>query len=356
MNTRTLLKKISWVFISLAFIVLIGLTIFQHRQIKKLTRTFSEQAATAPLSTGTRQATGPEKTAQNTTRVSINETAADSSDVEALTFQLQATEEELDMVHEDLNKEMDRKTELAQQRRDLQKKQFKDPSFKKFVRENIESQYSDFIDSLNLLPEDAEAFLDILFAEQMASQEFWFDAQEIINPTDGDRDRFKQLFEDLNAEYEAKKTELLGEDVYKEYESYKSKWFVEEYQVGGFSETLGSDEALTDTQRTALVDALVDAQEKWKTENIDKIEAPENTFQFPADNYKPENMERMMANVTRSNETFIEAARGILSASQTEKLETYLGQQFDMMTTSMKMAALEYGYTYDQEENTDTGE
>lgn len=38
-------------------------------------------------------------------------------------YQLQAAEEELEMVNEDLNEEMERKAELARQRRELEKKQ-----------------------------------------------------------------------------------------------------------------------------------------------------------------------------------------------------------------------------------------
>jgi hypothetical protein len=153
------------------------------------------------------------------------------------------------MVHEDLNKEMDRKAELAQKRRELQKMQLKSPSFLKIMRESIESQNADFIEALNLSPEDAAAFLDILLAEQMASAE--------------------------------------------------------------------------------------------------------NTFLLPADQYKPENLSRIIESGTRSNEAYVETARGILSPSQIEKLEIYLDQQLDRMVSNMERTALEYGYTENQEDNTD---
>lgn len=64
----------------------------------------------------------------------------------------------------------------------------------------------------------------------------------------------------------------------------------------------------------------------------------------------------MVESMTRSNEDYLEAARSILTPSQTEKLEAYLDQELEMMISSMKMAALEYGYSYDPEGGADTPE
>lgn len=108
------------------------------------------------------------------------------------------------MVNEDLNKEMDRKAELARQRRELQKKQLKNPSLQKYMREDIEKRIADFVEDFNISAEDANAFAEILLAQQMAFQEIFFEAREIANPTEEDRDRFNQLFQDLNEEYTAR--------------------------------------------------------------------------------------------------------------------------------------------------------
>lgn len=355
MDTRKLLKRISWTVIGLAFIVLFGVTVFQQQQIKSLKVSSPDHVSQNSQPAGG-LANGPENAGQNTARFSKNPAATRSGELEELNYQLQATEEELDMVNEDLNKEMDRKAELARQRRELQKKQFENPSLQKFIRENIAKRISDFVKEFDISPEDAEAFAEILLAQEMASQEIFFEAREITNPTEEDRARFKQRFQDLNSEYEAKKTALLGEDVCQEYPSYERKWYIKEYQVGNFSAVLGPDESLTDGQRTALVEALVEIQEKQIKENTDKIEELKNTYTFPSETYDQKHLDEMVENMTRSNEDYVEAARSILSPSQTKKLEAYLDQDLEMMISSMKMAALEFGYSYDLEDGTDARE
>lgn len=356
MDTRKLLKGIAGTVIGLAFIALAGLTIFQHQQIKRLTTPPPDQVSQTSRSTDGLVATEPENTGRNAARSSKGQIAADGSALEELNYQLQATEEELDMVNEDLNKEMDRKTELARQRRELQKKQLKDPSLQKYMRQSIDKRIASFVKEFNISPEDAEAFAEILLAQQMSSQELFLEAQEIINPSEEDRARFSQLSREMNAEYETKAKDLLGEAVQQEYQPYQMKWYIEEYRVGEFSAVLGPDETLTDAQRTALVDALMEAQEARIEENADKIEEAKNTYVFPSENYDPEHIDEMVENMTHRNDDYIEAAQGILSLSQNEKLLTYLDQELDMMVSSMKMAALEYGYSYDMEDDSDAQE
>ena len=359
MDTRRLLKRISWAVIGLAFIVLICLNIFQSRQIKKFNGGFTEQVLlnSEPAND---PAIGTVNAGQRTAQFSKSGAVSENEAVEDLNYQLQAAEDELDMVHEDLNKEMDQKAEVARLRRESQRKQMQSPSYKKIVRKSIATRNAGFFEAFNISPEDAEVFNDIMMAEQMASIEFRMESGEITNPTEADRERFKQLYDELHAEYETQKIDLLGEAVYEEYVPYLSKRSIEEYRVGRvdrFSELLDSNEKLTDTQRTALVDALAEAQAAQRKETTAEIDETENTFRFPSERYDEASIERMVENMTSRNEASVEAARGVLTPSQAEKLETQLDQELDRMITSMKMTGMnDYGYTYDQEDDADAQE
>ena len=341
MDTRRLLPRISWTVIGLAFIASICLNVFQYRQGKKLDNGFTEQVSKNSVP-AVGQTTGAVTAGQKTAQPSKNVTVSGTEEVEDLNYQLQAAEDELDMVHEDLNREMDRKTELARQRREQQIQMWQSSGFKNRYRKNIASQNAGFFEAFNISPEDAEAFVDILLAEMIASQEFSLESSEITNPTEADRERFKQLYGELHGEYRAQKIDLLGGAVYKEYSTYQSKRYIEEYQVGGLSESLDSNEKLTDTQRTALVDALAEAQEAQIKETAAENSETENTFRFPSERLDEADMERSVEYMTRRNEAYVEAARGVLAPSQVEKLEDQLDQELNRMVTSMKMFGMNY--------------
>lgn len=353
MNNLKLLNRISWTSIGLAFIFLIGLTIYQHQQIKKLAGSSSEE-----ISHNTERAGDPASSLKNTepktARLRKSETVSSDKESEVLSYQLQATEEELQIAHDDLNKEMDRKDELAQQRRELQKQQMQSPYLIKYMREHFASQYADFFEAFNISPENAEAFLDILMAEYTASQELYFEAQEITNPTEADRIRFKQLNDDLNATYEAQKTNLIGEEAFEEYPPYQQRWYLEEYEVGSLSEAFDSSEKLTETQQAALVDALLEAQTSLKKEREAENNDESDAYTFPSEQYSQENIDRTVENMTRIYEAYVEAARTVLTPSQTEKYKAYLDQQLDNLITNMKITGMEY-YSYDYGEQDSTG-
>lgn len=249
---------------------------------------------------------------------------------------------------------MDRKAELAQQRRELQKKQMQSPSLIKYMRENYASQYADFFEAFNISPEDAEAFIDILLAENMASQELYFKAEEITNPTEADRIRFGQLFKDLNSEYETKKKEILGDTTYQESQPYWNRWYLQEYEIDDLSAALDSSEKLTETQKAALLDVLTEVQNSRIKENAAEKSDESDTYTFPSEQYNQENIDQTVERVTRRYEAYVEAARTVLTPSQIEKYKAYLDQELANFINSMKITGMEY-YSYDYGENDGTG-
>jgi hypothetical protein len=282
-----------------------------------------------------------------------NQEVPAGDDMDSLAYQLQAAEEELDMAHEDLGKELDRKAELANQRRALQKKQTQSPAFKKMMREIVESRIAEFVEAFDISPEDAKAFADIQLEKAMAFQELYLEAEEITNPTEADKARFGRLQQDQQTEYEAKAEALLGDAVYREYDPYERRWYIEEYDIGGFSSSLDPDVALTDSQEEALVDALFEAQETAIQDNTAQTEEMQSTFVFPSEQYTPEQLDKTVEYMTSRNETILEKAGEILSAAQMEQLRTYLAQNLAQTIDYAKMTALEHGYSYDIDDEVD---
>lgn len=348
-------KKTCYTAITIAFIALIGLTLFQHRQIRQLRAMIPELSQKQTTSSPNAPA-GTPPPQRAATAQSIAGRAAPSSmgevqggqedDVDNLQYQLQAAEEELDMVHEDLNREMDRKAELARQKREIQRQQFQDATFKKYIRENLNDQVADFIEAFNISPEDAEAFVALLLEQQMAQQELYLDAQEISAPTDEDRKSFMERSKETMETFEAKSSELLGDAVFDEYAAYQQRYYIKEYTVSTFKETLDAGDQITDDQEEALVTAVYEAQQDYIEEMREKAaaEETERTYTFPSDTAAEDNLDRIIENMTRRNETYLNAADGILTASQIQGLETYLQNELDQQIMYQKMSTLESGY------------
>jgi hypothetical protein len=335
MDNRNLLKAIFRILIGLAFFSLIGLAIYQHQQIKKIKSVSPYQGSQHGRESNDRSS-GSEYAGQGASRFLKSPAAVSSSDVAELNYQLQAVEEELDMVDEDLNKKSDRTSEFDRQSGKLGKNQFGDSYNQTFLRRVFTEQISDFVVEFNISSEDADAFSEILLARQMASQEIYSKARGVTNPTEEDRARFKRLRDAMNDEYDSMAADLLGKTVYREYPASRIKYSVKKYQVGNFAETLGPDDRLSDRQETALVAALTETAESRLREYADEIEAAENTYTFPSESNDPEHIDMMVERVARSHEDFLQAAQRILTPSQTEKLKTHLEQELERVITESK--------------------
>lgn len=173
----------------------------------------------------------------------------------------------------------------------------------------------------------------------------------IHNPTDADSAKFEQLWNDYRTEYESKKIDLLGEVTYQEYPAYMNRYSIEK-RVEDFSGLFDSDEQLTDTQREKLVKALLEAQETYTAETADEIG---ECLVFGSDYYDGGTITRLIELSNKRNEAYFEAARGILSVSQTKKTETYLNQRLERMVSVWNMGALDNGYdTFDLEGDTES--
>ena len=346
MEARKLLIKTAYCLAGLLILALSGLSLFQHQQIKKLSRDVDIKTLVTDESAGDSipgPAEIPEETDTQRTAVAGIDKETSKAEIEDLEYQLEAAEEELDMAHEQLFDELVRKEELRKKELELQKQYRENPSYRIVMRNSLERQYGDLFDELNLSPEKLEEFKDILLDNQMAYSDFYTDIQS-VTPSEEKRAEFEQRQKALREDQQTKIKEFLGNEDYEKYQEDRMTWGLK-YQVTNFMANLGSEEELTETQQQELIEAM-----KGELQNIgSETSEDDDKFLFPSETYEEKNIEQMLESQDRMNEAYLNAAGGILSSSQTEKFKECLEQQREMYESSMKMQALRYGNSITQE-------
>lgn len=340
MDTKKIIKNIAILLICLSLPVLIGLNIYQHQQIKKISNGVTSEKSvnngSTANATSVKENPEGEKAVQVTTLAGKVKPAGNSAS-DDLSYQIDAAEEELDMAKKQLSDEEAKKAELKKAEKELMKKSMQDPSQKKYMRNYLGIQYGDLFKELNLSPEKLEKFKDMLVDEMMAQQNIYLEREgDTTTPSKEEQKELSQRYEALNKEYETKKSELLGKDDYEKYQTYAERTG-ERYYVNSFMESLGSSEKLTDTQKNDLIDAMHDEAKnvRYESSNDDNSESSSNR-------YDEKSIARMLEFEDRQGEAYLKAAKDILPASQIEQFKTYLKQQRDMMESSIKMQALRY--------------
>ena len=180
MEKRNFFIKAAYCLTALSIVVLIGLCIFQHQQIKRLSRIVSqetlmnnESSVEGPSSqietrhTDVAKSTNPTAKENNLKSAAENkqltgEEESNTDEIDELEYQLDAAEEELDMAHEQLADEAAKKAELKKKELELQKKYLESPSYKNTMKDFFDSQYGDLFKDLNLSPEKLDEFKELL--------------------------------------------------------------------------------------------------------------------------------------------------------------------------------------------------
>jgi hypothetical protein len=109
MKTQKVLLKTAYCLVGLSILVLIGLSIFQHQQIKKLSENAVPDTITKDESTGDPMSAPVEmvqKSVAKSTGPVSKEKESYTGEINELEYQLDAAEEELDMTNEQLSDEL----------------------------------------------------------------------------------------------------------------------------------------------------------------------------------------------------------------------------------------------------------
>jgi len=338
MDRKKIIKKIVIAIICLSLPVLICLNVYQRRQIIKSLNVAVPETSANKVPTATalpvKEIPVDQKAAQ-ASNIAVKNKTSRNKDVDDLNYQLNAAQEELASVNKQLADEETRKAELKKSQMELQKRYVKNSSsMKNSMKKSLGIEYEDFFKGLNLSSEKFEMFKDILVDEMMARQNIFADLGDTNNLSKEQQEEINQRFQSIEMEYDAKKSELLGNDGYKKYQAYMGR-SGERYYVNNFIGSLGSDEKLTDVQKTQLIDAMHDEVKNITYEMI-SYENSESSSNM----YTEKRIAQMLKNEEKRDDVYLKAAQNILTASQLEKFETSLKQQRDKFESIAKYQSM----------------
>lgn len=330
MESRNMIGKILTGVFCLAIIVLIGLTIFQHRQINNLPGTDNSKVR--------EEAPPPESNAQNPT-FSSGKRQVNSDEVDDLSYQLTAAEEELGMAREQLSNEISRKAELREKELELRKKYLEAPGTKEMIRNSIKADldafYGPLFKRLDLSPESLDEFKDIIADQRMAM----IDMGTSINGASSEEEKtdIQQEYDTFRDEYNDKYIEFLGQEKYELLKAYNDSSTERNY-LNGFLETVPLESRINEDQ----VEMLVSSMHKVVEEVSAERGFDDKEIVFPSD-VDEEKIAYLIGVMTRINEGFIDASKDVLEPSQVEQFEDFLNQQRDISERALEIQALEYG-------------
>jgi hypothetical protein len=341
MDRKKIIKNIAAGIGCLSLPALIYLNFYQHRQIKKLSdvavQETSEDKSQAEKATSVKGSPVDQKAVQPTITVGKSKTSG-NPEADELNYQLSAAHEELDAVNKQLADEKARKVGQKKAQEELQKRYAKDikdsSSRKNLIKNSLGIEYGDLFKELNLPSEKLEKFKDILVDQMIAQQNIFSDFGDTTNLSKAQQEEINQRFQALEKEYDAKKSELLGNDGYEKYQSYTER-SGERYYVNNFIGSLGSDEKLTDAQKTQLIDSIHD-----EVKNVSYERITDDNSESSSNRYDEKSIALMLKNEEKRDEAYLKAAQNILSASQLEKFKTSLKQERDKFESIMKLQAL----------------
>lgn len=290
MDFRKTLVKVTGILAGLLVLVLIGLMVYQHQLIKKISM-------------------------ENETTGEAEENGTENDGAE------------------DARAE---KENLIKQRIELQKKILEDPSIRESLRSALVAQYQHLFEELDLSPEQQERMKTILANSAMEYLEL--NPEILTAVTDTEKAALQGRYDYLRKETQFRVEALLGHDNYKKYRSYEDRAFSRAV-VSGFAESLASGDGLTEDRQKALVEIMFEeAQKVYADVGYD----PTTRLEFPSD-MDPKTVSKKMEITDRVLFNSVDGSKGILSESQLNAYNEYLRSYSESVEMSLIMMHPQYG-------------
>lgn len=334
---RKLIVKIAYGLIAVLVLVLVVLTIYQQRLIRQMDST---QEASPLAEDKAIVDTGAQKQGVARIESEAKLPAADTSasELDTLKYQLESSEEELDLAREDLSNEIEKQAEAARNQIDLTKKMLQNPTAKKMLRSNIksafDSQYRDLFVALGLSEEKQEAFKELLAEQQMQTLDIGMEMLDQSLTEEQKKENAAQL-ENLKTDFDNQAIDILGSNNFETYDTYRESLAERQY-ASSFSQSLGTDDGISEAQKQNLIDAMYDARKEVDAEYGSDNENVQTSF-------NEIETEKQIERLNLTFERYAASADGILTDSQTEKFQDQLDQQKEMLVMTIKMASQLYG-------------
>jgi hypothetical protein len=331
MKTQKILLKTAYCVAGMIIFTSIGFNIFQYQRIKKLSENAAPKSVTKEESTDSPM-TAPVKMVQENKNMEPAVKDTNMSDINELEYQLEAAEEELDMVSEELSEELDKKKDFKNATAQLQKTIASSPNFRKSLKnsllQSIDSDYALLYERLDLSPEQLEGFKSIVGAWRVDNM----DTTDLVRVASTDEEkeaayRQRQLKRD---KYKKQFIELMGEEKFNTYNNFRMSRFDRD-TLDRFIQTLPPENRIDN----AVMDNLIDRMYEART-SIEKAMGFYDTIHFSSDmNEKTASREiDMAAQVYRK---YAEIGSDILPPEQAEQYKAYIAQESERYISQVKM-------------------
>lgn len=222
---------------------------------------------------------------------------------------------------------------------------FKDPKMREMIKSQqkaamgpiIAKQYSDLMKQLNLTPEQAATFKDLLQQKMLAGADAGMSMFDDSMDASQRADAAKQIKAQTDS-FDSQIKQFLGDDNYQAFQTYE-KSVPDRMSVGQFSDTLtGTPTALSSDEQQQLIQAMSDARNnyKWTADlNMQNLGASGDM----ASMLTPDNINKFAQEREQFDQQFLATAQSILSPQQFTAYQDFLKTQRDLQIAGLKMAA-----------------
>lgn len=312
-------KQVVLVVLGIFMVSLIGVCLFQHRQIQQLSE---EQAALMRTleqnvqAKNKRTATKPEKTKPSDAKPQEELIEARPAQMDAMPAP--ASEAPMKDIAAIL----------------------KNPGMKEMIRAQqkgqIEMMYGPLFKCLQLSEAELESFKKLLLDKQMALVD---SSMEMMNSaaTPEEKKAASDRIKEMTASCDAQCKALLGDENYTLYKAFEETQ-PERMQVSMFKGSLGSADPLSEEQEDSLIRAMHEERSTFKSAVPGFGDQQPDPSQFT-----PEKITQLLEESAKLQEQYVAKAATILTPSQLEQFKANQKQQRAMQEMGMNMAVKMFG-------------
>jgi hypothetical protein len=222
---------------------------------------------------------------------------------------------------------------------------FKDPKMREMMKSQqkavlgpmIAKQYSDLFKQLNLTPDQAATFKDLIQKKMLTGADAGFSMMDDSLDASQRADIGKQVKSQVD-DVDNQIKQFLGDDNYQAFQSYE-KTVPDRQSVGQFNDQFaGSANALSAAQQDQLVQAMSDARNNFKwTSGLNQKDPGMNGDMSAL--LTEDNLNKFVQEREQFDQQFLARAQQILTPDQLAAFQEFQTTQRNLQVTGLKMAS-----------------
>lgn len=218
-------------------------------------------------------------------------------------------------------------------------KMMEDPDTRKMIREQqrmmLNQLYDPLIKRMNLTPEEADQFKDLLSDNMVQNSE---KAMSLMDASSTNRAAMAGMMAEAQKAFDEQIRGFLGESRYAQYQDYQQT-VGERTQLTQFQQQFaGSENALTDSQIEQVLQFMKEEKQQVATASGQPAPGPAQDAANLEAMLSGGGLENLLANQEAVNQRVYERAAGVLAENQLVAFGKFQTNQLQMMRMGMNMA------------------